>query len=152
MITEHAASHGSTHHSHSRELDKIYIPSVLLAEDDPELRKLMVQALRQKSFDVVAVGDGISLLDYLVNPFLDRFWDLVISDVRLPHASGLEILEEMSKHEHVPQFILITAFGSQETHEMARSFGARIVMDKPFDIDDLLITAERLIYNSHSHR
>jgi DNA-binding NtrC family response regulator len=72
--------------------------------------------------------------------------DLVISDIRMPGLSGLEILEGLSKREDFPPFVLITAFGDAATHAAAEQNGALALFDKPFDIDDL-VEKVRKIFN-----
>lgn len=116
---------------------------VLLAEDDYEMRKLLAQALRKAGYDVVECSDGVSMLSHL-SVFLlpDEVAhvsvDLIISDIRMPGVTGLEVLEGSFEIEGFPPVIMITAFGDAKTHMRAKRFGAAAVFDKPFDVDVLL--------------
>jgi CheY-like chemotaxis protein len=72
-------------------------------------------------------------------------FDLVISDVRMPGLTGIEILEGMYKHKGFPPVVLITAFGDEETHEQAHRLGAVAMFDKPFDIDELIAKVQEIV-------
>ena len=112
-------------------------PRVLLAEDDVEMRRLVAEALVDDGYDVIPVADGGRLLVTLARGQIDRDdVDLVVSDVRMPVCTGLQILEQLRAARWRIPFILMTAFGDSVTRGQARSLGA-VLFDKPFDIDDL---------------
>ena len=117
------------------------MPRILVAEDDPEMRRLLVWNLRKAGFDTVECSDGWELLDHLGNPVLagepDDF-DLIVSDIRMPGVTGLEILEGIHETEWFVPMILITAFGSDQVHQEAEELGAAGMFDKPFDIKQLI--------------
>ena len=116
---------------------------VLLAEDDDEMRALLAMALRKSGYEVVECSDGIGMLLQL-GAFLlpDEFEkepvDLIISDIRMPGVSGLEVLEGKPTNRDFPPMVLITAFGDAQTHALANKLGAAAIFDKPFDVDLLL--------------
>ena len=116
---------------------------LLLAEDDREMRKLLARVLRQSGYDVVECPDGMAMLTHLADFLLpDGFSrekiDLIISDIRMPGVTGMEVLEGRPTRGDFPPMILITAFGDDATHARAAKLGAAAMLDKPFDIDDLL--------------
>lgn len=116
-------------------------PRVLLAEDDAELRSLVASSLREDGFEVVEVSDGNALVDRLADAMaadgsLDGF-DLVLSDIRMPGFSALEVMTGMRRMLFRTPIVLITAFGDPKTHERAKRLGAALVIDKPFDVDEL---------------
>lgn len=124
-------------------------PRILLAEDDHEMRALLARALRRSGYEVIACSNGVELLEHLDSYILreeeHEEIDLIISDIRMPGLTGLEILEGLSKHDDFPPFILITAFGDAETHAEAERYGALAMFDKPFDIDDLLAKVRKIV-------
>jgi CheY-like chemotaxis protein len=120
-------------------------PRILLAEDTDDMRAVVALRLRQQGYSVTECCNGAELIaelgDYLGNVPVDerkRRFDLVISDIRMPGVFGLSVVEGAAEYRNFPPTILITAFGDEETHEKARQFGVSAVLDKPFDMNDLL--------------
>ena len=113
----------------------------LVAEDDDDMRRLVVGALRAEGLDVVALRNGEELLNYMESRVLGGRRDppigLVISDVRMHGVTGLEILAALRAFGWTTPVILITAFGDAGLHAEARRLGALAVLDKPFDLRDL---------------
>lgn len=127
-------------------------PRILLAEDDLEMRRYLAEKLRKAEFQVTEAEHGIRVLDYLATSIcagggLDT--DLVISDVRMPGADGLQLLTALRSYRPDLPVVLITAFGNPQLHEEALLRGAHAVVDKPFDFDDLLeIVRQALPFDS----
>jgi CheY-like chemotaxis protein len=120
-------------------------PLVFLAEDDPELRELLARRLRRLGCDVIELRSGSELLEQLKGaPVLDPP-DLVISDQRMPGATGLDVLSTLRATGVSAPFVLITAFGDPELHAEARRRGAAAVFDKPFELDDLCAMVRGLL-------
>jgi DNA-binding NtrC family response regulator len=121
---------------------------VLVAEDDPNLREVMVEALRLDGFDVIEAENGPQLLD-LVGPSLFGKEAgpppaLVISDHRMPGITGMTVLGGLRQLDSKLPFILITAFGDVETHRQAERLGAT-VLDKPFEMRRLVELAHQCL-------
>lgn len=114
---------------------------VLIAEDDRELRSLVVFALEGDGYEVLQVEDGRGLSATLEQ----QCWiDVIISDVRMPRRGGLEALADFRRRNRSTPFIIITAFGSEELHEEAHRLGVTAVVDKPFEMDELRTLVRRL--------
>ncbi len=131
---------------------KIEIPenhyNILLAEDDLEKRKMLAWSLQEEGFDVTECKDGNSLMKRIgFRNILGevKTFDLIISDIRMPGVTGMQVLERAKEYEDFPPMILITAFGDEVTHARAEKLGVAVVIDKPFDIDDLLATIYQII-------
>ena len=122
-------------------------PRILLAEDDAEMRALVSDDLRRAGYSVVECADGVALLRRLdsVNRTQGVGVDLVVSDVRMPELTGLEVLERLRGADPFTPYIVVTAFGSAETRCAAARLGAIAVLDKPFEIKDLLRLVEDAI-------
>jgi len=124
---------------------------ILLADDDKEMRNLLSQMFHKAGFKVTECIDGMDLLTHLES-FLftekqkQHKFDLIISDIRMPGITGMEILEGVQSSRGFPPMILITAFGDEETHLQAKKFNAAAMFDKPFDIDDLLDKVRQLLF------
>jgi len=115
--------------------------TILLAEDDPDLRAMLYAVLRRDGHQVVALNDGADLFDSL-QALLDqgpekRRAQLVVADLRMPVMDGLAVLRAFRARGLPLPFILMTAFGDPGTHASAWELGALAVFDKPFDFDEL---------------
>jgi CheY-like chemotaxis protein len=112
------------------------------------MRAMLCGALRREGYLITTCSDGIELLRHL-SPLLDPAgrveFDLIISDIRMPGITGIEILEGLSRCHNRPPAVLITAFGDQEIHEVARQCGVAAMFDKPFEIDDLLAAVSSVL-------
>jgi DNA-binding response OmpR family regulator len=121
---------------------------VLLAEDDDDMRVFLCAALREAGYAVEAVKDGNALLDRIANGLLAKkqvLPDIVISDIRMPGWSGIDVLASLRQSDWSMPVILITAFGDDKTHALAARLGAATLLDKPFDIEELLHAASSIL-------
>lgn len=117
-------------------------PRVAVAEDNVEMRRLIAATLRGDGYDVVEAGDGPELISRLESLGGEQgpprtAVELIVSDLRMPGLSGLDVLGAIRDGNWRTPFILITAFGDEETHREAHDLGARAVLDKPFDLERL---------------
>ena len=114
---------------------------VLLAEDDFELRELLASVLRADGYEVTEACDGNELWALLVQEpgaGVERApFSLVVSDLRMPGLSAFDVLSSAQRRLTEIPVILITAFGDESTHLRALRLGAKRVLDKPFDCDEL---------------
>lgn len=121
--------------------------TVLLAEDDAAMRNLLAGQLVRRGYEVVLAEDGLHLATQL-----DRWLNYpgaaplvaIVSDVRMPGASGLRVLRWLRRRVGYLPVVLITAFGSAELHDEGRRLGAT-VLDKPFAVRELLNVLDGLI-------
>lgn len=114
-------------------------PLVLLAEDDDMFRQLLSGILRRDGYNVLEAKDGARLrrlVEELLQSGRDARPELIISDVRMPGASGLGVLELLRAYDWYTPVILMTAFGSPEVEARARQLGAAVVFSKPFALED----------------
>ena len=122
---------------------------VLVADDDEEMRSLLAATLRRDGYEVLVATSGDDLLEK-VRSVRDRRGleapiDALVTDIRMPGATGIEVLSMMRTADWSIPIVLITAFGDRETHEQAERLGADAVLDKPFDLDDLRMILLNLI-------
>ncbi len=124
-------------------------PCILLAEDNYEMRALLALVISGAGYEVVECPDGWRLLEYL-SPYIfpsskHGKVDLIISDIRMPGITGIDILEGLPQGEGYPPIILITAFGDEDTHHQAEQLGVAAMFDKPFEMDDLLDKVREIV-------
>ncbi len=122
---------------------------ILVAEDDTEMRRLIARVLRYEGYDIVEANSGSALLDALVDQMLLHTqavpFDLVISDLRMPGLTGMDVLRWLRSEDWVLPYILITAFGSPAVEHEALWAGADAILAKPFELDHLRATVQALI-------
>ena len=112
---------------------------ILVVEDDQPLARLMEALLESAGYHVRSVGDGESALEVVdaERPAL------VLLDLTLPRLDGWEVLDRLRERADAPPVILFT--GHHAASQRATSAGAAAAILKPFDVDDLLATVERLL-------
>lgn len=110
-------------------------PHILLAEDDFELRELLRFSLTTAGYRVTCCANGREMLVHLLQP---HAFDLILSDLCMPALSGRDALALLAHNKQLPPFILMTAFGEQQTHDSIRQLGAVASIDKPFDLDEMI--------------
>jgi CheY-like chemotaxis protein len=113
--------------------------TVLVADDDDELRALVVDTLRADGYIVVEARDGAEMLAMLADTAGDpsKRPDVIVTDVRMPKLSGLGVLQEMRHAQLRMPVVLMTGFPPASVEVVAKRLGAVGVLKKPFDIDDL---------------
>lgn len=114
---------------------------VLLADDDENLRRVLEFQLNEAGYKVIPASDGQEALTI----FEQSEVDCIVTDLRMPRLSGLELLEKIkAKNGEVP-VIVTTAFGEVETAVSAMKLGAFDYVNKPFNRDEILLTIERAL-------
>ncbi len=107
--------------------------SILVVDDEPDLRTLYELTLLREGHAVVAVGDLTQAREAVQR---QRF-DIVISDMRLPDGLGLELLRELTATQRTEKCIVITAYGSAENAVEVLKAGAFDYLTKPVDLKQL---------------
>ncbi|MBI5501400.1 MAG: response regulator [Deltaproteobacteria bacterium] len=116
-------------------------PSILLADDDDELRETLALALRAAGYAVVEAKTGLQLAALVRRRIVEcgscPEVQLVISDIQMPGCSGLDVLHVMREVGVAVPVVLITGFPDPGVLAEARRLGARAILEKPFELDDL---------------
>ncbi len=117
-------------------------PSVIvLVEDDQALCELLTEELESEGYTIHACNsaeDAAPLIE-------EAEPDLVVSDLQLPGANGLQVLEYVRKLHAPPAFLMITAYGTVDRAVQALKAGADNFLTKPLDMDHFTLTVERLL-------
>jgi len=109
------------------------MPTILVVDDEPNIIEVLEIALQEAEFEVLKSGSGKEALALLQKNDVD----LVISDIKMPDFSGVELLREAKRLSPDTAFIMITAFASTETAIEALQHGAFDYITKPFKMEDL---------------
>jgi DNA-binding NtrC family response regulator len=115
-------------------------PSILIVDDEPLIRLSMLDALKASGYEVSAAATGNEGLAVLNKEPAD----ILITDLRLPGMSGLDLLQATKQRSPKTEVIVITAHGSVETAVGAMKLGAYDYITKPFQMDELLLIIDRV--------
>jgi CheY-like chemotaxis protein len=124
--------------------------TILLAEDDPHIRRVSEVALRRDGFEVFSVADGLHALQALE----ERPFDLVVLDGMMPALDGVEVcrrIKENPRTQNVP-VVLLSARSLVADEQAGRSAGAVGYIRKPFDALGLGTELRRLCAAGGWHR
>ena len=113
---------------------------ILLVEDKESLREMLKRALEENQYDVDEARDGIEA----VHKIRTQKYLLILSDLRVPHVEGLELLRVAKDADPDNVLILMTAYGSIEIAVEAMKNGAYDFLPKPVDIHYLLMLVRRV--------
>ncbi|MGD8175840.1 sigma-54-dependent transcriptional regulator [Marinimicrobium sp. ARAG 43.8] len=114
---------------------------ILVIEDDPDLRQLLLDELTDADHRCAGKGDLSSARQWLA----EEAPQLVISDLHLPDGNGLDLLEELHRLPVRPAFIAITAFGTIDQAVDALKRGADDFLTKPLDLDHFSLSVTRTL-------
>lgn len=119
--------------------------SILVVEDEKILRISLTDALKAEGYTVLPVADGDEALAVLG----EGDFSLVITDIRLPGASGVDILRRSLAESPLTPVIMMTAYGSIKDAVLAIRSGAFDYITKPFDLDEMLVTVAKALEVQH---
>lgn len=117
---------------------------VLIADDEPRIRKVITLLLKDEGYDVKTVENGQQAVE-AVAEFLP---DVVLLDQQMPLLTGVEALERIKQIRPEQVIVFVTAFGSISLAVDAVKKGAYDFIEKPFDNDKLLLTVRRAAEHS----
>ncbi len=120
--------------------------SLLLAEDERNTREALYKFLRAR-FDVTMAEDGITALNLLSR----NHYELVLTDLKMPGADGMQVLETALKQEPKPVCLVFSAYGGIEDAVRAVKLGAFDFVVKPVKLDELELKLDRAL-EAHSLR
>lgn len=118
---------------------------VLIADDEPRIRKIISLLLAKEGYEVKAVTNGKEA----VNEATQFQPDVILLDQQMPVMTGTEALEKIQAVRPHQVVILVTAFGTISLAVDAVKKGAYDFIEKPFDNDDLLLKVKRAMEHSH---
>ena len=115
---------------------------ILVVDDERVIREILAEFLTLEGFSVHTVEDGEKALTELrLHPY-----DLLITDLKMPRLSGLQLLEKIEQERLGVLTVLMTGFGTVETAIEAMKKGAYDYLLKPFKVEEVIHTVERALY------
>jgi two-component system response regulator PilR (NtrC family) len=113
---------------------------MLIVDDEEGIRSMLYEYFTSRDFEVVTASDGEEAL----RKFVPGSYDLVISDMMMPHMDGIELLTQIKLMDKNTSFLMITGFPSIDRAVEAIKLGAHDFVTKPFHLEELRIKVERV--------
>lgn len=114
---------------------------LLIIEDDEEMRSLLEDYFGQEGYEVISVCDGAEALSRI----RDEDFDLIITDIRMPAANGLDVLSGLRTMKPAVPAVVITAGGSDFLRERALALGASRWLEKPIHLEEFGVLLRKLL-------
>ncbi len=118
---------------------------ILIIDDEKSIRATLKEILEYEKHSVDEAKDG----EEGFKMFCDGDYDIVLCDIKMPKMDGLEVLSKAAEIEKETQFIMISAHGNIETAVEATKKGAYDFIQKPLDLNRLLVTLRNALDKSH---
>jgi len=109
-------------------------PKVLLADDDPAIRPLIIAICKRLGFICDSAPDGEVALEMIRS----SEYDLMVLDLMMPKVNGFQVIEALRQLPRRPAVIVLTAQGSKQTEDIADGTVVHAVIQKPFDLHELM--------------
>lgn len=120
------------------------VDSVLVIDDEPDMQLALAHSLKKKGCQVQCAGNGAEGL----KKFKDQPFGLVITDMRMPEMSGMQVLKGIRKLSPQVPVIMMTAYGSVNNAVTAMQAGATDYIQKPFSLETLSTTIQKVCADS----
>ena len=112
---------------------------VLVADDERNLRELIVRELGRRGHEVEGAADGVAALERI----RETSYDVVVLDMRMPQKEGLDVLRELGTFPEAPQVIMLTGFQEVSSAVEAMKLGAYDYLTKPTKIEELDVVVRK---------
>jgi DNA-binding NtrC family response regulator len=112
---------------------------ILVVDDEPAIRAELEEALQEAGFATQSAGDGSAAIELAQQ----QSFDLCLSDIRMPSASGIELLQRLAASSPETVVMLMTAHGELDTAIEALRLGAADYLQKPFRHEELIAKVRR---------
>jgi DNA-binding response OmpR family regulator len=115
--------------------------TILVVDDEESIRDIVSRRLEEEGYQCTTASDG---KEALWKSFMHDF-DLVLTDIKMPGMSGLEVLSQIANDHPDTGVVMITALAETKTAVEAMKIGAFDYVTKPFNLDDLVMRVERAL-------
>lgn len=118
--------------------------TILIVDDEEALREALVKILEDDGYEVIAAESGERAIEILH----DYPVDLMLTDIRMPGMSGIDLLKKVREIHHTLGVIILTGYGEIESYIEAMHFGALEYVSKPFKMNELKFIVNKLLNNT----
>ncbi len=122
------------------------IKRILIADDDAALLHTMAFTLKRKSIDVDTAEDGKSAYKKIIDRYQNnKFYDLIITDMRMPGLSGIELISKVREAGINTPVLAITGFGNMNMEVDLMRAGCKDYLDKPFSVNEFIDCISKIL-------
>ena len=114
-------------------------PTILVVDDDQDHNRILAKIFERAGYRVNTAEDGQEALAILT----ERTYDLIVSDLKMPHMNGLDLLRSIRAMTSDMPVVILTAFGEWETYIDAMDCGCVDYLTKPVRRDDILLAVRK---------
>ena len=118
---------------------------VLVVDDEPQLARAVQRMLKTLRYDVVTLSSGTEALEVLCHQPIEERFDLVITDMTMPHFTGADLARELRGLQFAIPVILMTGFSKNMDKEKAKSLGIQGFLMKPVGLEKLAKTVREVL-------
>jgi DNA-binding response OmpR family regulator len=120
---------------------------ILIADDDPDIRQLVIYALADEGHEVSVAKNGREAIDHVA----ESPPELMLLDIMMPEMDGYDVLRELDERniKGFTKVLVLSAKGSERDWKLGYDLGADRYMTKPFDPDELLQTVNDMLTASN---
>jgi DNA-binding NtrC family response regulator len=112
---------------------------ILVVDDEPLIGSSLEEALQKWNYEATIIDEGERALNHL----MDHSYDMVLTDIRMPNVTGMEVLEKVKENFPATAVVMITAYGTIDQAVDAVRKGAYDYITKPFSLDALRLRLEK---------
>lgn len=116
-------------------------PRILVVDDEESIREFLQIMLKKEGYEISLAEDGQKAIETLQK----KTFDMVISDLQMPHVTGMELLKHVKDNYPDLVFMMITAFGTTENAVEAMKMGAYDYLTKPFKLDEVRLVVQNAL-------
>ena len=117
---------------------------ILIVDDEDDLRTLLRDLLSVQGYQISSAADGEEAISLLKR---DKF-DITLLDIQMPNMNGIQVLKYIKEHTPRTRAIMLTGYADLKHAMEAKEFGARDFIGKPYKVEDVLSTIERVLLES----
>ena len=114
---------------------------ILVVDDEPELRMLLSHVLENAGYEIKEASDG----EEAINLLKKEKFDLTLLDIQMPIANGIKVLKYIKEHTLPTKAIMLTGYADLKHAMEAKEFGAKDFIRKPYKMDDVISTIDRVL-------
>ncbi len=122
-------------------MNQEWVPTVLVVDDDQDHNRALAKIFERAGYRVRTAEDGQEALTILT----ERAYDLIITDLKMPHMNGLDLLRNIRAMSPDMPVVILTAFGEWETYIDAMDCGCVDYLSKPVRRDDILLAVRKAL-------